>query len=135
MVQMTKGFTAKYVQKINRLMRELLPQEGSKKNEKILAYIRIYTDLINAGNLLRKTTYKKSIEYLNIVKRFTKEYNFKEEEHYLKRINELATSILSNIRCTKCKSDDCNVCNPAHSRTKLQLAQNICVLRILKLSS
>ncbi|MFC1800584.1 hypothetical protein ACFLYT_00865 [Nanoarchaeota archaeon] len=132
---MTKGFTKKYVHKLNKLMQELLPQEDKRRNEKILAYIRIYTDLIHAGNLLRKDSYKKSIEFLKIVKRFTKEFYFKEEEAYLKRINELASSILSNIRCVRCRAKDCNVCNPAHARTKLQLAQNICVLRILKISS
>ena len=135
MVQVTKGFTTRYVRMVNKLMNQLLPQEDKKRNEKILAYIRIYTDLINAGNLLKKDTYKKTIEYLKLVKRFTREFNFKEEEHYLKRINELVSSILSNIRCVRCRAKDCNVCNPAHARTKLQLAQNICVLRILKINS
>ena len=124
------NFTKKYVQKLNKLVQTVLPKEDKRRNEKILAYLRIYTNLINAGNILHRC--KRCIDYCKVVKRSTREFNFKEEEPYMKRINELVSGIVSDKRWTR--SGDLQIGDPSHVRTKLLVAQNICVLRILKIS-
>ena len=122
-----------YLKKLNELTKFFIPAD-KKQKEKMVMYLRIYTDLIMASCYLGKPTYKRMITLLKLVKRFTKNTEFKEEQKYMQRIHEIVTSILSNIRCTYCKATDCHLCNPAHSRSKMQLAQNICILRILKIS-
>ena len=128
MVSLNKEITVNF----NKLMDFLFPKHEKYINEKILFYIRVYTDLISAQVNISKIHYKRATNYLKVVRNMCRGHQFKEEELYIKRIYEIVNGILANIRCVRCRAKDCDVCNPAHARTKLQLAQNICILRILK---
>lgn len=117
---------------LNKLYNMLISKKNTTKREKLLFYIRLYTDLLNAYNNIGKNRYKKSINYLNKAKNFTKEANFSEETLYIKRINSLITDVLKNMPCKRCKLLDCDYCDKNNVKTHLQIAQNICLIRMLK---
>ncbi|MCK5282442.1 MAG: hypothetical protein KAK00_03455 [Nanoarchaeota archaeon] len=117
---------------INKLFEFVFPKKEKYINEKIIFYLRLYTDLVRAEDNISKSRYKKMINLLKVVRNTTKGTTFKEDELYLKRIRQISNEILSNVKCVKCRSKDCQICDSAHMKTKLQLAQNICILRILK---
>ena len=112
----------------------IIPKKERRQSNIIISYIRIYTQLNNAFNLLNKENCKRAFEHLFITKNIIKQLNFQEEQHYLKRISNILNSILKNkgvviMQIRKNKSPD-----PFHVKTSVLLAQNICILRILKIN-
>ena len=116
---------------LNKLIGFIFPERQKYFNEKRIYYIRLYTDLIRAEDYLTETGFKKSINFLMIIRNMTKETEFKEEEVYFKRINEIVNGILSKLKNRKNKIKN-EMIDHNHLKTKLQLAQNICILRVLK---
>ena len=113
----------------------VFPKKEKYINEKIIFYLRLYTDLTKAEEKMNEAGFRRMINLLKVVRNMAKSTVFKEEEAYLKRIREIASSVISNkdkIR-RAIKRDPADV--PLHAKTKLQLAQNICILRILKRES
>ena len=112
----------------------IIPKKERRQSNIIISYIRIYTQLNNAFNLLNKENCKRAFEHLFITKNIIKQLNFQEEQHYLKRISDILNSILKNkgviiMQIRKNESPD-----PFHVKTSILLAQNICILRILKIN-
>ena len=112
----------------------IIPKKERRQSNIIISYIRIYTQLNNAFNLLNKENCKRAFEHLFITKNIIKQLNFQEEQHYLKRISDILNSILKNkggiiMQIRKNKAPD-----PFHVKTSVLLAQNICILRILKIN-
>ena len=112
----------------------IIPKKERRQSNIIISYIRIYTQLNNAFNLLNKENCKRAFEHLFITKNIIKQLNFQEEQRYLQRISDILNSILKNkgaiimqIRMNKAP-------DPFHVKTSVLLAQNICILRILKIN-
>ncbi len=124
-------------------MREKLPFESlisgiakeRRRSEKavFIYYIRLYTSLIISMNYLDKTHYKESISHLKILKNFMRSSKIESEEIYLNRIKTLVSLVLKSIKCGRCRAKNCIKCDKSHARTRLQLAQNICILRMLEI--
>ena len=117
---------------LNKLIGFIFPKKEKYLNEKIIFYIRLYTDIIKAEDKMNLDGFNKMVNLLKVVRNMSRNTKFKEEEAYLKRIREIVSSIISNASIIKkaIKKDPAG--DPYHAMTKLQLAQNICILRILK---
>jgi hypothetical protein len=116
---------------LNALIKFIFPKKEKYMNEKIMLYIRLYTDLVRAEEKLISSNFARSINLLKVVRNMSRA-EFKEEEAYLKRIRDIVNSIISNIASIKRELRKDPNCDPLHARTKLQLAENICILRVLK---
>ena len=112
----------------------IIPKKERRQSNIIISYIRIYTQLNNAFNLLNKENCKRAFEHLFITKNIIKQLNFQEEQHYLKRISHILNSILKNKGgiITQIRMNESP--DPFHVKTSVLLAQNICILRILKIN-
>ena len=112
----------------------IIPKKERRQSNIIISYIRIYTQLNNAFNLLNKENCKRAFEHLFITKNIIKQLNFQEEQHYLKRISDILNSILKNKEAiiTQIRMNESP--DPFHVKTSVLLAQNICILRILKIN-
>lgn len=112
----------------------IIPKKERRQSNIIISYIRIYTQLNNAFNLLNKENCKRAFEHLFITKNIIRQLNFQEEQHYLKRISHILNSILKNkgVIVTQIRMN--KVPDPFHVKTSVLLAQNICILRILKIN-
>lgn len=105
-----------------------------RRSEKavFIYYIRLYTALIISLNYLDKIHYKQTISHLKVLQNFMRSSKLESEEMYLDRIKELVSLVLKGIKCGKCRTKNCTKCDRSHARTRLQLAQNICILRMLE---
>ena len=112
----------------------IIPKKERRQSNIIISYIRIYTQLNNAFNLLNKENCKRAFEHLFITKNIIKQLNFQEEQHYLKRISHILNSILKNKGGIIMQIRMNEAPDPFHVKTSVLLAQNICILRILKIN-
>lgn len=117
-----------------KLIDTILPKKERRQSEIIISYMRIYTNLNNAFNLLTQETIKRAFEHLSITKRIIKQLNFDEEKPYLKRITDILNPILKNKSSIIKKIRQEGTSDPFHIKTSVLLAQNICILRILKIN-
>jgi len=122
------------LKRIGNLLNKLMPKKDVKHGEKILNYIRIYTRLVNAYDLLNKDSYQRAFDHLVIVKNLTREITYREENRYIENINKIVKDILKKKRSIVRRLKKYEATDPAHSKTNLLLAQNICILRIMKVS-
>ncbi|MFH1978434.1 MAG: hypothetical protein ABIJ92_03850 [Candidatus Aenigmatarchaeota archaeon] len=122
--------------KINEYLKpfaDVLFTKQEKKNivERVY-YLRIYAMLAYALVLMNSTSYKRAFNRLEILKNLTRNPITEKESIYVKHIDGLVRSIIKDkkkivMRLKKEESHD-----PVHAKTRLQLAQNISIIRILK---
>jgi len=106
-------------------------KESHKTHDKLIFYLKLYTHLISALDELK---YKRGFDRLKIVANLTRTESYPGEAHYTHYINTIAKDILSHkIRIQRIQSKD-PAGDPLHAKTRLLLAQNICMIRILKLN-
>lgn len=113
----------------------VFPKKEKYLNEKTIFYLRLYTDLIRAEDRLNPNQNKAMVNILKVVRNMARSTEFREEEAYLKRIRDIASEILGNFNKIKIQIKKDPAGDPMHAKTKLQLAQNICILRIIKRSA
>jgi hypothetical protein len=120
------------LERFNYLCQRLWSKDERKSNEKNMHYLRIYTNLVLADKLLSKKNHLESFKYLELALQFTKDFPFPKEEHYVKNIQRLVKEVISQEKeiCQRFKR--AQKTEISHIKVKLQLAQNLCVLRILK---
>ena len=112
----------------------ILPKKERRQSEIIISYLRIYTHLNNAINLLNKDTLKRAFEHLLITIKIVRQLKFNEERPYLKRISNILNFILKNKEKVMKEIRREQYSDPFHVKTSVLLAQNICILRILKIN-
>ena len=112
----------------------LVKQRGSARKETLLFYLRVYNNLLNALNLMNTPLNRRSFHFLKIIVTLTSKEAFKGEAHYLSYINSITREILSSESRIRAIVGKNPASDPLHANTKLIMAQNICLLRILKLS-
>jgi len=121
---------------LNKVVDLVLPKKEKYLNEKMIYYIRMYTDLVRAEENLSDINFNRMLNYLRVVRNMAKTSSFKEEELYFKRIHDIVNEILKGKFSLRKQIKRCILgdayCDPYSARTKMQLAQNICILRILK---
>jgi hypothetical protein len=120
---------------LSKLLEFVFPKREKYLIQRNLFYLRLYTDLIRAEEKMNPRGCKRMENILRVVRNMARNPDFKEEEAYLKRIRSIASDILSNLNRIKIKIKKDPTSDAYHAKTKLQLAQNICILRILKRSS
>jgi hypothetical protein len=109
----------------------ILKPGQQKEQAKIAYYLKLYTNLMGAELNLSK---RRGFDQLRIVKNMTEEESHHGEMHYINYINLIAKSLLSDQqKIHKILGKD-PVADPLYAKTRLLMAQNICVLRILKMS-
>ena len=112
----------------------LLNQKGQREQEKLLHYLKIYSNLLSSQNLLKKNHSTRSFYHLKIVVTLTNETAYPGEAHYLKYINTIAREALAKRKIITRIINKNETEDALHVVTKMLMAQNICVLRILKIS-
>ncbi|HLC60064.1 MAG TPA: hypothetical protein VJJ52_01400 [Candidatus Nanoarchaeia archaeon] len=110
----------------------IIPKKERRQSNIIIGYIRIYTHLNNALNLMNQYNYKRAIEHLKLTKNIIKQLRFDEERPYLARIKKILDSIIGKSKSISIKMLKDESSDPLHIKTSMLLAQNICILRILK---
>ena len=106
---------------------EILDPFLRERNEKIIFYIRIYTSLVNASQFYDTGKKVKSRNIIAVVISRTLKTSFSEEKKHVEKLNSLSKELYSLINMDKVPTSGHNF------KTKIQLAQNICVLRLLKI--
>lgn len=122
------------LKKISGLLNSVFTKRDLKKGEKFINYIKIYTHLINAYDLLNKNTYKRAFDHLVIVNNLAKEFSYKGEKSYIQHIGRISKGILKKRKSIVRRLNKYSASDPAHSKTNLLLAQNICIIRMLKIN-
>jgi len=106
-------------------------KKGHLEQEKLVYYLKLYTHLITAVDELKS---RRGFDRLKIVADLTSKESYAGEVHYIKYINTLVREIMHNKkRIQRILSKD-PAADALYARTKLLMAQNICVIRILKLN-
>ena len=113
--------------------KKIIPFLGSRKSEqeRMIFYIKLYTHLIIAPEELKS---RRGYDRLKVVYDLTRSASFSGESHYIKYINNIVKDILANRRRIQALISKDPVSDPFHVKTRLLTAQNICMLRILKIS-
>jgi hypothetical protein len=121
-------------QKFTKLLEAILPHGERDQRRMIINYMNIYSKVTSSFELLTKHSCQRSFEHLMIAKKVIKKIKFEEEQPYLKRILDLLNMLIRHKSkiIHQLKKDDAS--NPYHIKSYLLLAQNICVIRILKIS-
>jgi len=114
---------------IKSILSRMSEKEARQKKSVFIHYIKIYTSLVIAAECLNKAQHRRSISHLKMILNFIQTARISSEEAQLRRLDELISLALKDIRCPSCKSANCSSCEP-RSRTRLLLAQNVCVLRM-----
>jgi len=122
------------ISSMNRLIKYVMPNWKRKSDINILDYITMYTHLIKASELLNVVYYKKSFNHMLVIKRLALRPP-KDEEYYYQTIRSTIKTIISQEADIIKRLKDYEASDPCHAKTKLLLAQNICILRILNNSS
>ena len=112
----------------------IIPKKERRQSRIIIDYIRIYTQLNNAFNLLNREYSRRAMEYISVARNIIRENKFEEEKPYLNRILNILNSILRNREAVISKIKKEQASDPFHIKTSVLLAQNICILRILKIN-
>ncbi|MBI2659840.1 hypothetical protein HYX07_01635 [Candidatus Woesearchaeota archaeon] len=112
----------------------IIPKKERRQSRIIIDYIRIYTQLNNAFNLLNREYCRRAMEYISVARNIIRENKFEEEKPYLNRILNILNSILRNRETVISKIKKEQASDPFHIKTSVLLAQNICILRILKIN-
>ncbi len=119
---------------LNKLMDFILPKQEKYVNAKIIFYIRLYTGVMRAEDNLNAKNYGRVTNLCKVVRNIAKNSAFKEEETYLKRIRDIASEVINWTKKIEKKRKKHDLSDAYAVLTKLQLAQNLCILRILKRS-
>ncbi|MBI2657653.1 hypothetical protein HYX08_03085 [Candidatus Woesearchaeota archaeon] len=112
----------------------IMPKKERRQSKIIISYIRIHTQLNNAFNMLSKDRCRHAFEYLSLAKKFIRQLKFEEEKLYLNRILKILNELLKNKERIIAGIRKEEASDPFHIKTFLLLAQNICILRILKIN-
>ena len=112
----------------------IIPKKERRQSRIIIDYIRIYTQLNNAFNLLNREYSRRAMEYISVARNIIRENKFEEEKPYLNRILNILNSILRNREAVISKIKKEQASDPFHIKTSVLLAQNICILRNLKIN-
>ena len=103
-----------------------------RSQEKMAFYLKLYTNLMMAESKLDSS---RGFDHLRIVGVMTKEESYQKELHYLKYVNSIVGEIMSKSRIIRKLLKEDPTADPVNAKTKLLMAQNVCVLRILKIGS
>ncbi len=121
-----------------RMIDVIIPKKQRKQSMNIITYISIYTHLNNALNLLGNNGYKRAFDRLTVAKSIVKQIDDDKEKPYLKKILKTIDSMMKIkedlLKEIKKETINNEQQDPYHIRTSIMLAQNICVLRILKIN-
>ncbi|HLD18805.1 MAG TPA: hypothetical protein VJB90_02240 [Candidatus Nanoarchaeia archaeon] len=98
------------------------------RQRKIIFYIRIHTMLINAMQVYKNRKKLKCMNILRVISDFTLKPAFSDERHYILKLHKINRELIDIVESKNTKDLETN-----HFRSKLQLAQNICILRLLKI--
>lgn len=118
--------------RLRKFVKRMVTLQDKRVNSKIISYIRIFSHLNTATSIWSKKKREKGLHFLRLVKNLTSDCPFREEELYYRKINEIMSNMLSESTCNICNSHSCRHVKPQRIKTKIKLAQNICILRILK---
>ena len=110
----------------------LLNGGKNRKQEKMAFYLKLYTNLIMAESKLNSA---RGFDHLRIVRVMTREESYQNELHYLKYVSSITSEIMSKGEIIRKILRGDPTADPLNAKTKLLMAQNICVLRILKIGS
>ena len=100
-------------------------------NEKVVYYLKLYSVFIVAEN---KLDAPRGIHSLLIANSMTSQEAYDGEEHYIKYLNSIVKRILKNKETIQQILKEDPVADPLRAKSELLMAQNICVMRILKMS-
>ncbi|MBS3136592.1 hypothetical protein J4401_06595 [Candidatus Woesearchaeota archaeon] len=125
MVSIKKDIT----QNLNRLFEFILPKKDKYANEKVIFYLRLYTGVMRAEDNLNAGNYARTINLLKVVRNTAGSTQFREESVFLERIRDIAHDSINFLSVQKKGKKQSAFYTIL---TKLQMAQNLCILRILK---
>ena len=133
-MRMLETFDTLGFSNFKRLIDSIFPKKERRQSRIIIAYIRIYTQLNNAFNLLSREECRRAFEYISFTKSIIKQSEFDEEKVYLLRVEKILNSLLKKKEAIIRSIKKENASDPSHVKTSVMLAQNICILRILKIN-
>ncbi len=110
---------------------KILGLSSSADSEKIIFYLKLYTNLLMCMDKLKT---RRGFDHLKIIAYMTKQETFPGEAHYLEYINQISRKVIANQNKIQQELLKDPASDPYHTYTELLMAQNICVLRILKIS-
>ena len=90
---MTPFFSKRQLMKIEEIINPFL----RIRNEKIIYYVRIYTNLVNAASFYEAGKVVKSKNLMRVVKGFTEHTSFPEEKSHVIKLNKLSSEIIALI--------------------------------------
>ena len=117
-----------------KLINSIMPAKERRQSEIIINYIRIYSHLNTAFNLLTRKDSRLAFDHLSIARKIIRQSGFEEEMPYFKRIAGILDFILKNKQHITGRIRKDEASDPYHVKTSVLLAENICILRILKIN-
>ena len=123
------GFSA-----FKKLINSIMPAKERRQSEIIINYIRIYSHLNTAFSLLTRKDNRLAFDHLSIARKIIMQTGFEEEMPYFKRLAGILDFILKNKQHITGRIRKDEASDPYHVKTSVLLAENICILRILKIN-
>jgi len=118
-----------FLKSLDKILSKVFVDTKRKKNRRVVYYLRLYTDLVDAQACLNPQGYTKFLYNIERVIKFARSCRFADEKKYTKKINELLNSIIE-----KKKTPMKNYNHLEHLiKTRMKIAKNICIMRILSL--
>ena len=109
----------------------LLKPDQQKNQTKLAYYLKLYSAFIGAEHKLDTA---RGFDNLRIADGMTAQESFAGEVHYIKYLNSITRNIIRHRKKIQRVLKKDPVADPLHAKSHLLMAQNICVLRILKIS-
>jgi hypothetical protein len=119
-------------EKMNKLFNSLSSGKKEKIRAMVIDYLRAYTHLVMAAARLTPETSRRTFDHLTAASNILK--GLREEDFHAANVIEIISDIFSvRKQIERRLAHGKDYFDPLYANTKIRLAQDICILRILKL--
>ena len=109
----------------------LLKPDQKRGQAKLAYYLKLYSAFMGAEYQLATA---RGFDNLRVARTMTSQQSYLGESHYIRHLNSISKSLLRHQKRIQRILKQDSVADPLHAKSQLLMAQNICVLRILKIS-
>jgi UDP-N-acetylglucosamine 2-epimerase len=118
-----------YIKNIDELISILLKSDKYKK-ERIVLYLRVYTDILLAYSFFKMRKVKNCIYNLKKAQKTLSVVGYPDEKKYIERLRKLIVSVLEILK----QKEDESIYVSYKMNANFRSLQGMCILRILKIS-
>jgi hypothetical protein len=97
-----------------------------RRNRRVIYYLRVYSSLLYAASYFERNNLDRTRQYLELAYNTELRVKMPGEQQYIKKIRSLIDVVFDTLKREKPEN-----INRDRMRTRMHIAQNVCVLRML----